>query len=291
MKPFNLFESKKQTFPVVFCSPHSGSYYPKNFLKQSLLNETEIRASEDSYIDDLFSAVKDYDLDFLTANYPRAFVDLNRQPYELDPTMFYDQLPDYVNTKSERVKVGLGTIAKLVDDDKEIYKKKHYFSDIYDRIQSYYMPYHNQLRQKVLSIQEKHGCCLIIDCHSMHSVGRKFDSDTGKLRPDIILGNRHGYSCNEDILKIFLNIFRSLGYRVSCNNPYAGANNVEYYPNLKNKIQVIQIEINRNLYINEVSRDKTSNYNILKDSLSNFIELLLQQSLKVMINSVNESKI
>ena len=152
-----IISPTKQTVPLVFSSPHSGRAYPEEFLQAIQLDAHEIRKSEDSFVDEIFSSVTNYGAPLLKALFPRAFIDPNREPYELDPMMFSEPLPDFVNKRSPRVAVGLGTIAKLVANGSEIYSKKLSFTEANRRIDNFYRPYHKALEELINITQNQYN--------------------------------------------------------------------------------------------------------------------------------------
>src|SRR6266576_2803330 len=160
-----------QSLPLILASPHSGAEYPTDFLAASRLDPLALRRSEDSFVDELFAAAPRLGAPLLSARFPRAYLDVNREAYELDPAMFSDSLPDFVNAGSPRVRMGLGTIARIVASGEEIYSMKLRFVEAQRRIECLYYPYHRALRQLVDDTESTFGGCLLIDCHSMPSVG------------------------------------------------------------------------------------------------------------------------
>ena len=98
--PFDVVEPRALTAPLVFNSPHSGAYYPKRFLAASRLDPLTLRRSEDAFVDELFLPCVALGAPLMRAHFPRAFLDLNREPFELDPQMFEGPLPDFANTRS-----------------------------------------------------------------------------------------------------------------------------------------------------------------------------------------------
>ena len=210
-----------------------------------------LRRSEDAFVDEIYAAAPNHGAPLLRALFPRAFVDPNRESYELDPAMFADPLPDYVNTKSPRVAAGLGTIARLVASGEEIYRHKLRFLDARHRIDAYYRPYHAALRRLLDETRWRFGACLLIDCHSMPSVGGPMDADAGSTRVDFILGDRHGTSCTPAVTDFAERAIESLGYVVARNDPYAGGFTTRHYGQPREAVHALQIEINRSLYMDE----------------------------------------
>lgn len=248
--PYSVQEPVLQGNPVIFGSPHSGIFYPPEFVQQSRLDPMTLRSSEDTHVDRLFGHVTDQGSPLLTATFPRAYIDLNREPYELDPRMFSDPLPPYVNKRSPRVGSGLGTIPRIVSDRCEIYHKPLVFTDAQHRIQGIYRPYHDRLRGLMTDAFARFGLAVLIDCHSMPS---RIRGEYMQGRPDFVIGNRFGRSCAPLLVEALLNILDSLGYRAVLNKPYAGGFITEHYGKPSTGLHALQIEINRALYMDEQS--------------------------------------
>ena len=240
-----------QSAPVVFSSPHSGRDYPPEFASGSALDRVALRRSEDSFVDQIFSAAPHCGAPMLKALFPRAYVDANREPFELDPTMFDDPLPAYANTSSPRVAAGLGTIARVVTNGEEIYLGKLRFAEVCSRIESLYRPYHTALNELIEATKGRFGHCVLIDCHSMPSVGGPSDHDAGRRRVDINLGDAHGAACAPTLTRFVEQQLYDLGYVVARNTPYSGGYITRHYGRPKNGVHALQIEINRALYMDE----------------------------------------
>ena len=256
--PFEVLAPAEQTLPFIFSSPHSGRVYPKAFLQATRLDGTAIRRSEDSFVDEIVGAAPSLGAPLLKAHFPRAFVDPNREAYELDQAMFDTPLPQYVNTRSPRVLAGLGTIARVVRDGAEIYKHKLSFTEALARIDTYYKPYHATLRGLLESTHKKFGHAVLIDCHSMPSVGGPLDQDIGASRPDIILGDRFGTSCARRLTDTIERVLTLQGFAVVRNNPYDGGYTTEHYGRPLVGLHTLQIEINRALYMDEERIERTA---------------------------------
>lgn len=260
-----------QTAPVVFNSPHSGSHYPESFQSQSRLDLHNLRRSEDCFVAELFGASAALGAPLMQASFPRAWLDLNREPYELDPGMFHDPLPAHVNAASVRVAGGLGTIPRIVSEGEEIYAVKLDWQDAEHRIRNYYLPYHENLRQLMADTYRRFGMAVLVDCHSMPSAAGL----AGSGRPDIVLGDRHGTSCAGWITQHLEEQLRAHGLKVSRNRPYAGGYITQKYGRPRESVHAIQIEINRMLYMNEVTLKKSRGFSrlqtLLIDVMSKFI--------------------
>lgn len=266
-KPFEVIAPLEQTRPFVFNSPHSGRTYPEGFLASSRLDPLTIRSSEDHYVDRLFSEVPQSGVPFLKANFPRAWLDVNREPYELDPVMFDGELPSYINRNSIRVAGGLGTIPKIVAEKKNIYSHRLPVSESLDRIEYLYRPYHETLRKLIARTHARFGYSFLIDCHSMPST---VSHGKTTLRPDFIIGDRYGTSADKCLTQIALLLLNNMGYRAISNKPYAGGFITEHYGRPQKNLHALQIEINRGLYIDEQTLELKPAFDRLKSDLQQF---------------------
>jgi N-formylglutamate amidohydrolase len=249
--PFSILAPVEQTIPLVFASPHSGQEYPPEFVAASRLDPLMLRRSEDAFIDRIFAAAPQFGAPLLRAHFPRAYVDPNREPYELDPAMFVDRLPDCVNARSPRVAAGLGTIARVVANGEEVYRHKLRFSEALARLEANYFPYHRALQQLLDATHARFGCYLLIDCHSMPSIGGPMDADPGLRRLDIVLGDCYGTSCGPKITALAEATLRGQGLTVRRNTPYAGGYTTRHYCRPAEGLHTLQIEVNRALYLDE----------------------------------------
>jgi N-formylglutamate deformylase len=246
--PFEVLQPAACRGAVVFNSPHSGSVYPRAFLAAARLDLATLRRSEDSFVDELFAGVVGHGHPLMRAHFPRCFVDVNREPYELDPRMFDGRLPSFANTRSMRVAGGLGTVARVVGDAQEIYDTRIPVDDALRRIESLYKPYHRALRRLLSRVHRDFGAAVLVDCHSMPSTTGPKDE---RPRADVVLGDRYGTSCAPAITDTIETALRDLGYSVSRNKPYAGGFITEHYGNPAAGLHAIQLELNRALYMDE----------------------------------------
>lgn len=253
---FRLRAPDVQALPLVLASPHSGRGYSAAFLSASRLDALTLRRSEDCYVEEIFAAAAEaLAVPLLEALFPRAYIDPNREPYEIDPAMFDGPLPGYVNARSPRVAVGLGTIARVVAGGEEIYRNKLRFADASARIEHCYYPYHAALRRLVDATVARFGCCILLDCHSMPSIGLPPDMAHSR-RCDVVLGDCHGTACAGSVTDAAETVLRDLGYVTARNSPYAGGYTTRHYGRPTEGVHALQIELNRALYVDETTLER-----------------------------------
>ncbi|MEM7620679.1 MAG: N-formylglutamate amidohydrolase [Pseudomonadota bacterium] len=267
-RPFHIEAPQKITQPFVFNSPHSGRIYPENFVNSSRLDALTLRKSEDAYVEELFADVPKLGAPLLYAHFPRAYLDVNREPYELDPELFTGALPEYANTKSIRVIGGLGTIARVVTESEEIYNRPISIDDALKRIKQLYMPYHTKLQNLLNECQARFGFSILIDCHSMPSIPGSFNHE----RPDFVLGDRFGKSCDKRLTNLIHEALTEMGYVVAMNKPYAGGYITENYGKPHKNSHALQIEINRSLYMNENTFEKNDDFQTIRNILNVLVQ-------------------
>jgi N-formylglutamate amidohydrolase len=255
--PFEAVEPEQCRGPVLFNSPHSGRIYPRAFLLTSRLDLATLRRSEDSFVDDLIAGIAARGHPIMKAHFPRCYVDVNREPYELDPRMFDGRLPSFANTRSMRVAGGLGTVARVVGDAQEIYDQRIAVGEALRRIDGLYKPYHRALRRLFTRLHRDFGAAMLIDCHSMPSTTGGRDE---RPRADLVLGDRYGTSCVPIVAETIEATMRGFGYAVSRNKPYAGGFITEHYGNPATGLHAIQLEINRALYMDERRYERSASF-------------------------------
>jgi len=271
--PFEVLEPAELRGAVVFNSPHSGSIYPRSFLAAARLDLTTLRRSEDCFVDELLIGLVSRGHPLMRAHFPRCFVDVNREPYELDPRMFDGRLPSFANTRSMRVAGGLGTVARVVGDAQEIYDQRIPVDDALRRIEILYKPYHRALRKLMTRTHRDFGTAVLVDCHSMPSAAGPKDE---RPRADIVIGDRYGTSCVGVVADTIEATLRERGYAVSRNKPYAGGFITEHYGNPAVGLHAVQLEINRGLYMDERRFERSKTFSAVA------------QDLEVMADRLNE---
>ena len=268
---FETIRPRRLLSPVVFNSPHSGRVYPERFLAMTRLDKLSIRQSEDAYVDELFARAPHLGAPLLRAHFPRAYLDVNREPWELDPTMFHEPLSDRFNTTSPRVAAGLGTLARVVAENKPIYRDRLTLEDARMRIEGIYHPYHAALQKLLGEALASFGVALLIDCHSMPRIARTNE----RAAPDIVLGDRYGTTCAPALVDLVETTFAAAGLRVARNRPYAGGFCTRSYGRPQHGVHALQIEISRHLYMNEATLNKSPQFDAVRAIVERLIQALV----------------
>jgi N-formylglutamate amidohydrolase len=258
--------------PLVFASPHSGRDYPDDMMSAAALDAQAIRRSEDAFVDDLIAAAPELGAASISARYARAYIDLNREAFELDPGMFEDELPEFARARTARVAAGLGAIARVVSEGQEIYARKLTFSEARSRIEGAHRPYHAALERLIGEAHRAHGFAILIDWHSMPAAAARAG---GRERPcDFVLGDRFGAACASGLTARVERELEAQGYRVARNTPYAGGYTTEHYGRPSRRTHALQIEINRGLYLDEATLKPTAGFEKLRGHLDQLTRAL-----------------
>ena len=245
---FRLYQPERQSTAVVFASPHSGAGYDPGFLAQTVLSGRLLRSSEDAFVDRLFASAPDHGAPLLAAHVPRAFLDLNRAPDELDPAVIEGIARAPHNP---RISSGLGVIPRVVAGGRAIYRGKLPLAEAEARIVRYWHPYHRALRDLIEGTHARFGQAVLIDCHSMPHEAIEHHSRPGSPPPEVVLGDRFGASAAPWVIERVEEVFRAEGFRVARNTPFAGAFVAQSYGRPSAGRHVVQIEIDRSLYMDE----------------------------------------
>jgi N-formylglutamate amidohydrolase len=281
--PFEVMLPTKQVSPLIIASPHSGRIYPDEFAQQSCLAEIVLRQSEDCFVDHLVEAAPSLGVPLITALFPRVFVDPNREATELDQDMFSERLVLPVNAASPRVLAGLGVIPRLAANEQEIYAAKLPTAEAERRLDLFYRPYHRALGDLVAATKRQFGLCMLLDCHSMPSAGAWMDGPHTRHRIDVdyVLGDCFGASCAERVTATAETILTEHGAKVRRNNPYSGGYVAQSYGRPAQRVHVLQLEINRALYMNEASFEPVHGFAAVQDVLMKLIERLSSAALQL----------
>lgn len=273
----------RQTTPVVIASPHSGSFYPATFLAESAVPLAALRRAEDAFVDELFAAAPSFGMPLLAARFPRSYVDANRESYELDPAMFEGPLPRPVNHRSSRVAAGLGMIPRVAASGEAIYRGRIPVDEIERRLEACWRPYHSALTLLVEQTHRQFGSAWLIDAHSMPSSAAGLGPRDREPRVDVVLGDNHGDACDAVLVASVDQWLRSQGLRVQRNLPYAGGFTTQRYGRPATGRHVLQIEINRALYMDEGRHEKLSSWRAVELLMTGLLGQVGQTALEVLL--------
>ena len=255
----------------MFSSPHSGDFYPSELLERTDLDDLALRSSEDAFVNQLFRAAPSYGAPLLAARYPRAFVDLNRASNELDPALIAGAPK---SNRSPRINAGLGVIPRVVSDSRAIQSGKMTLSDAQERIDTYYTPYHETLHGLLRETRDRFGYAILFDCHSMPHDALAGSTMVNGARPEIVLGDRFGASCERWVMDAATELFDAAGFRVVRNAPFAGGFITQSYGKPSAGIHALQIEIDRSLYMDEVSITKCAKFGTVQRQIGDIVRQL-----------------
>ena len=263
--PFTLTMPENVTTPVIVASPHSGRYYPWGFMRRSVLDDRAVRTSEDAFMDRLIDVAPRMGAPLLVAEYPRAYIDLNRAADELDPAVV--EGVRYAS-QNPRISSGLGVIPRVVANGRAIYRGKITRVEADARIEAVWRPYHTCLSGLVHSAAARFGTSILLDFHSMPHEALDSVSRPGGQRPEVVLGDRFGAAAGTDVVEALEAGFAAAGLVVSRNAPFAGAYVTQTYGKPQQNRHAIQIEIDRSLYMNEALIRPNANFEAVRALVS-----------------------
>jgi N-formylglutamate amidohydrolase len=250
---------------IVFASPHSGQIYPQAFRDASPLSAAQLRRNEDMFVDRLVGSAVPFGAPLLCARFPRAYVDVNRAPDELPQAWSDTPLKE-----TARAQAGIGVVPTHIGERSPIYRRLPSRADAHARITHLYHPYHAALRGLLDAAHTRFGQALLLDCHSMPGF-----APMGSRRPDIVLGDCFGRSCYPETLSMIRQILHSEGFSVAVNYPYAGGFVTDHYGQPETGIEAIQIEINRDLYLNPVTLAPKRGYDSVVERMERIISQII----------------
>jgi len=286
-----LWEAQHAVSPLILAAPHAGRSYRPEFLEVSRLDKLQLRKTEDAFVDLLFQDAPKHGVPLLCANFPRAWVDVNREEWELDPAMFADKLPPQVAMGSARVAAGLGSIPRVAALGAPIYRRKLSLEEAEQRLEAGWRPYHRALTDLIERTKRQFGWCLLIDCHSMPTLGATSQSLIAQNQatqgegsppvarpgtPDIILGDLFGTACRPDLVAWCERELQAKGYSVRRNAPYAGGYVTRHYGKPALGVHVLQLELARRLYMNEAAVEPHEGFAKLRQQCADLVIALVQ---------------
>lgn len=266
-----LTEPAELTSAAVFSSPHSGSEYPAEMLARTRLSKNALRSSEDAFVDELFSSAPSHGAPLISAVMPRAWIDLNRSEDELDPALIAGAP---ASNRSPRINAGLGVIPRVVSESRVIMNGKMTMQQAMTRIEGYHRPYHKTLSALLMETRDQFGYAILFDCHSMPHEALAGSTMVNGARPEIVLGDRFGASCERWIMEAAMELFSDAGFRVVRNAPFAGGFITQSYGRPSKGIHALQIEIDRSLYMDEASVEKLVRFASVQRQINEIVRRL-----------------
>jgi N-formylglutamate amidohydrolase len=265
---YTLIRPTRPTSSVIFSSPHSGRDYSASFRLSSVLDAAALRSSEDAFVDELFSCAPDLGAPLIVAVAPRAYLDLNRAPDELDPALIEGvaRVPH-----NPRVSSGLGVVPRVVANGRAIYRGKMPMAEAELRIARYWQPYHAMLKSLIEQSRLDFGEAVLIDCHSMPHEAIEAHVRPGMARPDVVLGDRFGAAAGRDVVDRIEAAFTGAGLRVARNSPFAGAYITQAYGRPSAGQHAVQVEIDRALYMDEARIARRADFSGFRDLMTGVV--------------------
>jgi len=269
MDAYTLHRPRRLMTPLVFSSPHSGREYPAAFVAASPLDAHTLRSSEDAFVDELFRHAPYRGAPLIAARAPRAYLDLNRAADELDPAVIegIERAPH-----NPRVSSGLGVIPRVVAGSRNIYRGKLSLREAEQRITRLWHPYHRALRQLMDDSHARFGRSILIDCHSMPHEAIEAHARPGHPRPEVVLGDRFGAAAGRDVVERLEAAFSAAGLRVVRNSPFAGAYIAQAYGRPSRGFHVVQVEIDRSLYMDEARIERRADFDAFRELMAGVID-------------------
>lgn len=268
---FELQEPRGALSRAVFSSPHSGRFYPEHFIRRSRLDPLSLRASEDAFVDELFGAAPEFGAPLIAATAPRAYVDLNRAPEELDPSVIEGVRATGLNP---RIAAGLGVIPRVVAEGTAIYSGKISRAEAAERLARHHAPYHDALGRLLRRARALHAQAVLFDCHSMPSDALRSAPRVRGRRPEIVLGDRFGAAAADWAMAETQAAFEAAGFAVARNAPFAGGFITQRYGRPSQGWHAVQIEIDRSLYLDERRIEKRIDFAAVAQALRGVIARL-----------------
>ena len=276
IKIFDELNTDNILFPLILSVPHKGQYFPPEFLQATAVGQAELRRNEDSFVDELIKPASENGIPMIAMNVARAFIDVNRDKLEIDPTMFYNY-PSQDFAMGRRCRLGLGVIHRITAKNHPIYKGLLNYNEVQKRFTEVYDAYHLRLQRLIDKVLRKFGICFILDCHSMPSEICTLLQDTQRI--DFCLGTLFSQSCPEVLHNAFKSGLEGKNYYISDNSPYSGAYITFNYCQPRRNIYTMQMEINRGLYMDERSYKKNHSFskvcNDISQNILDFAHFLL----------------
>ncbi len=271
---FTLTKPDAHAVPLVLDSPHSGTDYPEDF--RAAVSTERLRQSEDSFVDQLYAAGPSLGATLVAANFPRSYIDPNRSLFDIDASLLDSPWPGPA-IPSRKTELGIGLIWRVLDSGEAIYGRKLSVDEVKQRIVRYHQPYQRAVKDALDAVHEHFGAVWHINCHSMPALsGRISEEGPGKPRADFVLGDRDGSTCEAQFTAFVAKTLRDMGYEVKINDPYKGVELVRAFSDPAAQRHSLQVEVNRRLYMDELTREKTDGFERLRGNIGRMLKTVAQ---------------
>lgn len=272
---FVLHGPAEPRVPLLLDSPHSGFDFPADF--GAAVSEFELRDGEDCFVDQLWLPATERGVSLIAASVPRTYIDYNRHPGDIDLALVEGGQWPHEYAPSGKGRLGKALIWRTLDDGRAIYDRLLGIDEIQHRIDRYHRPYHHALAKRIEATHARFGASWHIDCHSMNAIGGKQgEGGAGKVRADIVLGDRDGTTCDSGFTELVREHLATRGYDVKVNDPYKGVELVRAYSNPATRRMSLQLEVNKRLYMDEATRQKSAGFERMQNDLASLVDAVLE---------------
>jgi len=255
--------------PLVLDSPHSGTRYPDDF--GASVSIEQLSASEDAFVDELYGSGPALGATLIAAEFPRCYIDPNRSLLDIDASILAAPWPGPA-IPSRKTELGVGLIWRVLDSGEPIYSRKLSVDEVKRRIVEYHQPYQRAVKDALDEAYEHFGAVWHINCHSMPALSGKISEEgPGKPRADFVLGDRDGSTCEPEFTAFVAQTLRAMGYDVKVNDPYKGVELVRAFSDPPAHRHSLQIEVNRKLYMDERTREKSAGFPRLRGDIERML--------------------
>lgn len=274
---FRLHGPSEPRVPLVLDSPHSGVDFPADF--GSVLSEFDLREGEDCFVDALWQPATERGVGLIAATAPRTYLDVNRHAGDVDLALIEGGRWPGELVPSGKARIGKALVWRTLDDGRPIYDRKLAVAEVAGRIERVHAPYHRAVRARIEATHARFGASWHVNCHSMNAVGgAQAEGGVGRARPDFVVGDRDGTSCDAGLTELIRSTLAAMGYHVTVNDPYKGVELVRAYADPRAGRMSVQLEVNKRLYMDESTRTPNDGFAALQENLMTLVDVLLEHA-------------